>query len=84
MRTVLNAIFSPYKYGNTDIDDSWVMRMHETIMKERNLRTLYHLRDEMDSKITFQVSGIIRERLLHLYEYAQYRINLFIQGGYGV
>lgn len=77
MKQLLTSLLTPYKYGNVEITDSWVTETHREILKERNVNRLYDIRDNVDKNITFQVSGNMRDSLLHLYEFAQYRINLF-------
>lgn len=72
---LLQILFTPYVH-KSEINDSWIVSMHESIIRERSRKSLEAMRDNIDKLATFHVSGIIRDRLIHLYEFAQYRLNL--------
>jgi flagellin-specific chaperone FliS len=76
--TLLN-ILTPYKYGNHEITDKDIHDWHNGITFATGIKRLMSIRDEVSSKLTFQVTGYTYDSLVRLYEYANYRIGLMVK-----
>lgn len=74
--TLLNILRTPYKYGNVELTDGDLFGLWETIAREYSYKSLLAIQDNISDMITNQVSGILKERLMRLWEFANYRLQL--------